>query len=689
MAEVIFEIFCEEIPARMQLSAAKQLQQKFEDKMQEHNLFFTKAKSYVTPRRLALTADGLSLTQEDTVMERKGPRTDAPEAAIDGFIRSTGLKKDQLTIKSSPKGDFYFAIIHQKGKPTKEILRGIFEEILETFSWPKSMRWGENRIRWVRPIKSIACVFGGETLQLKFGHIISGNKTFGHRFLGKNEVTVSNIESYQKDLDKNFVTVDNLKRKEFIQEKSLEIANDNALDIIADEYLLDEVTGLVEYPNIMLGSIDKKFMNLPEEVLITSIKIHQKYFCLRDKKGKLAPYFIFVSNMKTSDGGAKIIDGNQRVLKARLSDAEFFFNIDTQKPLEKFLPKLKNVVFHAKVGSMHERALRIEKLAVELAKIISPEKEEQVKKAAKICKADLVTEMVGEFPELQGVMGYYYALNEKQPEEIALAIKGQYSPLGPSDKVPEKDVPAIIALTEKIEGLTSLFAAGERATGSKDPFALRRLALGIIRIVLENRINLNLKNKIFKTIKMLPSSLLKSLDKDELNEEICNFITERLKHLLKKEEINQDIIAAILGNVEDLNIVDSLEKMRSLSEFLESKNGSEALEAYKRAANILQIEEKKQKTTFNSKVSKGILSEGAEKILFEELSDANDNIKNHLKKNDFEKSLKVLSRLSPYINNFYDNVLINIDDEKIRENRLKLSAYLCEVFNKVSSFELL
>ncbi len=684
MAQLILEIFSEEIPARMQFQAAEALHNSFEEKLKAQNIFFQHSKTFVTPRRLILFADGLSLTQEDSVSERKGPRTDASEDAIQGFLRSTGLSKDKLTIKSSPKGDFYFAIIRSKGKQTKEILKEILEDILQNFHWQKSMRWGENKIRWVRPIRNIACLFGGDILPIKFGHLEANNLSYGHRFLAPEQFKIENFDQFISELEKRFVIADHQKRKKYIAENLEKIANDNNLVLIQDEHLLNEVTGLIEYPICLLGSIENKFMALPPEVLITTIKTNQKYFNFRDKEGNLSPYFIIVSNNKTKDGGIKIIEGNEKVVRARLSDAEFFHRSDKEKGLKHFVTKLDGIIFHNKIGTMGEKVERISKIAYELAKELAPDKKDIASQTAYLAKADLASGMVGEFPELQGLMGYYYALANGEHKEIAEAIRDQYKPQGPNDNVPRNSLSAIISLSDKVETLISLFVAGERATGSKDPFALRRLALGIIRIILENKLSFDLIPYFKRAIKLLPSSSLKEINKDELNEEIFNFLLDRLKFYLKAEGFKAEFIPVVVSNFDEFNIFDIKQKIIIFTQYSETSDGIAAIEAFKRAKNILSIEEKKDKISYPPKPSKSILSEGSEKFLYEILSDVSDKNQSLIKHNKFAEALKNLCDITGYINNFYDNTQINSSDKKIRENRLKLSALIVTTFEQTA-----
>ncbi|MCB2081709.1 MAG: glycine--tRNA ligase subunit beta, partial [Rickettsiales bacterium] len=421
MAELILELLSEEIPARMQVPMAEELRRRFEAAVKTAELYHSKIETYVTPRRLVLFADGFSLTQENKMEERRGPRVDAPEKAIEGFVRSTGLKKSQLVTKKTDKGEFYFAMIEQKGKPTREVLQSILEEILPALTWPKSMRWGAYSMRWVRPLTNLCCVFGGETLPLVFGHITSNNQSFGHRFLGPKAFTVKQFMAYQETLRKQHVILSTEERKWIIREEAIALAKSKRFKLEEDEGLLDEVAGLVEWPHVLMGTIEKHYMEVPEEVLISAIRTHQKYFVLRDSNGNLAPHFLVVSNMDKDPKGA-IVAGNERVLRARLADASFFFTHDQKISLENRAEKLARIVFHARLGTVEEKMLRLKATAKFLAVWVPHADLDMVDRASRLCKSDLTTEMVGEFPELQGIMGYYYAQAAGEPDAIAQAI---------------------------------------------------------------------------------------------------------------------------------------------------------------------------------------------------------------------------------------------------------------------------
>lgn len=688
MAELIFEIYSEEIPAKMQLSAVKYLQENFSKKIKENNLFISKCEAFVTPRRLCLYADGLSLTQEDSVTERKGPRTDAPAAAIEGFMRSTGLSKEQLTVKADNKGnDFYFAIIRQKGRPTKEIIKDILQDILENFYWPKSMKWGDYDIKWVRPIRNIAAVFGGDVIDISFGHIKANNISYGHSIISKKEITITNFEPYKKELEANFVLLDNTKRKNKIKTELEILAKDNALEIIDDETLFDEVTGLVEWPTVLMGSIDKAFMSLPEEVLITSIRTHQKYFCLTDNKGKLSSYFMFVANVDAEKDNLNIISGNEKVLKARLSDAVFFYRVDKEKGLANFSYKLDSIIYHKNFGSIKQKVKHTEKLCSFIADELNFSKanKDKLATAAELSKCDLATEMVGEFPELQGIMGYYYALEDKLDKNIALSLKEQYKPVGKGDTTPKNELSVALSLAEKISSLTILYTAGERATGSKDQYGLRRLALGIVRLIIDNQLEIDIVALTMKALKTLPSDMFKESSRHEICEEIIYYIQERLKNYLKDTTLNVELLLPIieleLKNKGQLLINNVISKVKDFDKFINSKEGEICVASYKRAANIIAKSQKDNK--IKGKPSKSALENGVEKILFEELNKLQASVKNHKK---FTSRLSLLAEISPFIDSFFEQTMINCEDSKIRENRLKLCLFICEIFDSVASF---
>ena len=492
MPELLIELFSEEIPARMQAKAAEDLRALITNGLVEAGLVYEGAQAHATPRRLVLSVEGLNAKAADTREERKGPRTDAPKPAIDGFLKSTGLKLEELTVQDDKKGKVYIATIKKAGRATTEVVAELVPDVIRKFPWPKSMRWGSGQLRWVRQLLSIICTFDGEVVPLEIEGIPSGNTTRGHRFLSTKMIEVRRFEDYAAKLHKAHVIVDATARAETIRAEAKNLAFAQGLDMIEDEALLKEVAGLVEWPVVLMGEFDKNFLSVPPEVIVTTIKNNQKCFCLRDgKTGKLANKYLLVSNMAAKDGGKTIVAGNNKVIAARLSDAKFFWDQDRKTKLEDLLPKLDTITFHAKLGSQGQRIKRIEALAGEIAKTIGADVEKS-KLAARLAKVDLVTGMVGEFPELQGLMGHYYALDQGIDKEVAEAIRDHYKPQGPSDSIPVSKVGQAVALADKLDTLIGFWAIDEKPTGSKDPYALRRAALGIIRMVLEASLRLPL-----------------------------------------------------------------------------------------------------------------------------------------------------------------------------------------------------
>ncbi|MBI3674344.1 MAG: glycine--tRNA ligase subunit beta, partial [Rhizobiales bacterium] len=485
MPELLLELLSEEIPARMQAKAAEDLKSLITNALVEAGLSYEGAQAHAGPRRLVLSVEGLNGKAADVAEERKGPRLDAPQPAIDGFLKSTGLRLEDLKVQDDKKGKFYLAVTRKSGGAATEIIARLVPEAIGKFPWPKSMRWGAGTLRWVRPLQSILCTFDGEVVPFEVDGLKSGNVTRGHRFMGEQTIEARRFEDYARKLNKNFVIVDATARAETIRSEARNLAFAQGLELIEDEGLLKEAAGLVEWPVVLMGSFDEKLLTLPPEVIATTLKSHQKCFALRDaKSGQLANKYLLVANLVASDGGKQIVAGNNKVIAARLADARFFWDQDRHTPLRELLPKLDQITFHAKLGSQGERVTRIEALAGEIAKTIGAD-EVKAKLAAQLCKADLVTGMVGEFPELQGVMGRYYALEQGIDPEVADAMRDHYKPQGPSDTIPVSKVGQAVALADKLDMLVGFWAIDEKPTGSKDPYALRRAALGVIRILLE------------------------------------------------------------------------------------------------------------------------------------------------------------------------------------------------------------
>ncbi|HWU54539.1 MAG TPA: glycine--tRNA ligase subunit beta [Rhizomicrobium sp.] len=665
MPDLLLELFSEEIPARMQAGAARDLERLMVGALTDRGYLFEGAKAFAGPRRLTLAIAGLPAKQNDVREELKGPKIDAPQAALDGFLKKTGLTRDQLKVEKTPKGDVYLAVIERAGRETPHVLAEIIPEVMAKLPWPKSMRWKPGlSVRWVRPLHSILATFDGELVPFSFAGISSGLHTRGHRFLSEGKIEAKRFDDYAQKLKGAHVVLEAEERSAIIFEGVKQAAFVHGLEMIPDEGLLAEVSGLAEWPVVYVGAIQDEFMDVPAEILQTSMRTHQKYFSLRDPKtGKMANRFALVANMIARDGGKEIVAGNERVLRARLSDAKFFWDEDRKHSLESRVEKLKGIVFHAKLGTQYERVQRIEKLAGEIAQKIGADVE-KAKRAAQLAKADLTTGVVGEFPELQGVMGRYYALHDKEDASVADAVRDHYKPVGPNDAVPTEKVAIAVALADKLDALTGFFAAGEKPTGSGDPFALRRAALGVIRILLENKLRFPLR----------------------VSDELLTFFADRLKVALKERGVRHDLIDAVFSIGHEDDLVRLVAKVEALQVFLKSDDGANLLAGYKRAANILKVEEKKDGKAFAGQVAEASLSEPAEKALFAALAHAKGTIAVALEKEDFAAAMQQMAALRGPVDAFFDGVKVNADDSRVRENRLNLLASLRAALHQVADF---
>ena len=742
MPDFLLELFCEEIPARMQAQAALDLKRLVTDALAERNLFGNSAGSFVTPRRLALHIAGLPARQRDTSELKKGPRVDAPAAAVQGFLKSASLASiAEARIEKDPKkGDFYVALIERPGRDTAEVLAEILPPILHGFPWPKSMRWGPqsarpDAFRWVRPLHAILATFGPETeepeiVPFSVAGIASGNVTYGHRFMAPGEIRVRRFNDYVSALERAKVVLDPARRQDIILYDARSLAHAQGLELVEDAALLEEVAGLVEWPVVLIGSFDEAYLALPPEVIRATIRTHQKSFVLRTGGGELANKFALVANIAARDGGAEIAAGNGRVVRARLADAQFFYETDLQVKLEDRLPKLGDIIFHEKLGSQGERVERL----VLLARAIAPSvgaNAEAAARAAQLCKADLTSEMVGEFPELQGLMGKYYALAQGEAANKAAAIEDHYKPQGPSDRIPTEPVAIAVALADKFDTLVGFVAIDERPTGSKDPFALRRAALGVIRIVLENELRLSLRNILmyahggisyrlyrfraanflthFETVKHLLRSeaVDKILDAYEHGfeegakefhrqkgiadtAELLAFFADRLKVYLRDKGSRHDLIDAVfaLEGQDDLLLI--VRRVEALGRFLETEDGANLLVGYRRAANILRAEEKKagieEARSYAAPFSPDRLVAPEEKALAAALARAATEADAAIETEDFEAAMQALSRLRGPVDAFFDRVTVNADDPQLRLNRLRLLSALRDAVHRVADF---
>ena len=697
MAELLIELFSEEIPARMQARAGDDLRKSVVSGLEDAGLEISGARSFVTPRRLVLVIDDVPEKTPDICDERKGPRVDAPERAIEGFLKSAGVGLDECEIREDKKGRFYVAKINRPGRASRDVIAGLVPIVIQKFPWPRSMRWGSGTLRWVRPLHSILCVYDGKTVSFDVEGIASGNTTSGHRFMAPDRIAVSDFAGYRQALSDQFVMLDAAERVDFIRREAQKLAASKRLQLIEDEGLLREVAGLVEWPVVLMGEFDEDFLAVPPEAVITTIRSHQKCFCLTSKSGKLANRYILVSNLIARDGGRKIVAGNNRVIAARLSDAKFFWEQDRKTRLEDRLCDLEKITFHAKLGSQRERVERLEKLAGEIATIIGADVD-KTKTAARLAKADLVTGMVGEFPELQGVMGGYYAREEGLDEDIATAISDHYKPQGPSDEVPENKVAQTVALADKLDTLVGFWAIDEKPTGSKDPYALRRAALGVIRIVLEkeNRINLLAVTKKHYEQALPEFSSPEPAGEEDNGEageidyrpvnDLLSFFADRLKVYMRDQGVRHDLIDAVfaLGDQDDLLMI--VKRVKALAAFLETDDGANLLAGVKRAVNILRIEEKKDGRRHEGNPLQNLLVIGEEKELHRAITAANAKTINAIKDEDFTTAMSAIAALRAPVDAFFDKVTVNADDPNFRENRLRLLNRIREVTMTVADF---
>ena len=688
MPQLVLELFSEEIPARMQPGACDDLKRLVSEAIEAAGLSFDKLAAYATPRRIALVVDGLPDAQPDISEEKRGPRTDALDKAVEGFLRANGVTLEQCERRVAGKGEFWFAIIERKGRPTADVLTDILPDAIRKLPWQKSMRWGEGTLRWVRPLLRILCVLDAKTVPLDIGDgVPCGNITSGHRFLSPEPFEVGFFDDYEKTLQLNKVVLHAAHRRDLIEQRAKELVEDKNLEVKRDAGLLAEVAGLVEWPVALLGQIDGDFMVLPDEVLSTSMRSHQKYFSVVFSDGKLAPFFIVVANMESADGGAAIVAGNERVLRARLSDAKFFWDQDRKETLESRVPALAQMVFHQKLGTLEDKVTRITALATELVQWVPDADRDQVRSAATLCKADLTTGMVGEFAELQGIMGRYYALAEDEAPAVADAIAEHYSPAGPDDDCPTKPVSIAVALADKIDTLAGFFGIDEKPTGSRDPFALRRAALGIIRMVLENSLRIPLTDLFALADRHYRDRDAVALrPPDEISSDLLEFFADRLKVHLRGKGVRHDLVAAVfaLGGEDDL--VRLVSRAEALQSFLQAEDGENLLAAYRRATNIVTIEEKKDSRSYDGAVKPELLDQPEEKALHEVVSAGASAATAHIAKENFTAAMEAMAALRGPVDAFFDTVTVNCDDQAQRENRLNLLAQFRATLGQIADF---
>jgi glycyl-tRNA synthetase beta chain len=655
MSELLLELFSEEIPSKMQVKAASQMLETLEQALKNLELNYSKAQYFVTPRRIVLHVDGLAKDLPEKIIEKKGPKVDARSEAIEGFLAAVGMKLQELAIVDG----FYYAKKIEPACSAEPALKAAIEQLLVSFTWPKSMRYAQSNLKWVRPLRNILCMFDFKILPVKFSHLEANNKSYGHRFMDGRQLEIKSFADYKEKMEKAYVVLSSDDRKKIIVDQSLDIAKKLGLKVILDENLLAEVVGLVEYPHMLLGKIDKQFIDLPKEVLVTAMKVHQRYFYFEDNDGKIAPYFLTASNVKHENNDL-IIMGNEKVLKARLSDAKFFYEKDLKQTSSEALAKLARMTFHSKLGSMFDKVNRI----IDLAEFIGQDIADPIliKKAALLCKTDLVSEMVGEFPELQGIMGKYYAINSNE-KEVAIAISEHYRPIDAADLGAISLLGAIISIADKLDTIIGLWLAGEKPTSSKDPFALRRNALGIIKLIRYHKLNVSILKLVDKAAMNYELNL-----EENTKQEILLFFNDRLKFYFKGENFRHDLVlAAIASNGDNINQV-SL-NLINLQDFISQKDAETLLFSIKRILNILNG------YSPNLEVNKNILMP-VEVALYDKVINS-------------KATLEDLLGLVGYINKFFDEVMVNDPDLNLKNNRLNLLYNIANLSNKIADFSLI
>jgi glycyl-tRNA synthetase beta chain len=694
MPDLLLELFSEEIPARMQGRAADDLKKLVTDRLVEAGLVYEGSKAFATPRRLALVVQGIPARQPDLKEEKKGPRVGAPQGAIQGFLKAAGLASiaEAKVEKDAKKGDFYVALIEKPGRAAIDVLSDILPLVIRTFPWPKSMRWGSGRLTWVRPLHAIVATFGPETedpeiINVSIDGIKAGDTTRGHRFLAPAAFQVKHFDDYAARLEKAKVVLDAERRREMILADAKNLAFAQGYELVEDKALLDEVAGLVEWPVVLMGSFDQAFLAIPQEVIRTTIRNNQKCFVLRDPAtANLVNKFILVANTEAADGGKVIVAGNERVIRARLSDAKFFYESDLKIPLEQRLPKFRDIVFHEKLGTQWERIERIERLAVELAPIVKANVA-KAKRAALLAKADLLTDVVGEFPELQGLMGKYYAEAQGEDEAIAHACEDHYKPKGPDDLVPADPVAIAVGLADKLDTLVGFWFEEEKPTGSKDPFALRRAALGVIRLILSNDLRLPLARPMdFSWHEHAHRGTGATSKKDVLIPDLLTFFADRLKVQLREQGARHDLVDAVFALEGQDDLVLIVRRVEALGKFLETEDGKNLLAGAKRAANILRIEEKKDSVTYSGAPDPELYRQAEERALARAIDVAKTETTRAIGREDFAAAMSAMAKLRPHVDAFFDKVTVNVDEKPLRANRLKLLNLIREATRAVADF---
>ena len=670
MSELLLELFSGEIPAMMQQKAAVAYQEIFAKYFRGKGINFDSLEVYVGPRRLALHVKGMPAKLEAFEEEFKGPKLGAPDAAIAGFCRANNITPDQLSKKEIKGAEFYVYLQQKPEQKTEDILLNSLQEPISEYIWPKSMYWSNYKIKWVRPLQNILCVFDGQVVPFQYGHLTANNRSYGNRFMTDNDFAVSSFNEYKQKLADNFVVLDSADRKRYIQEEIARIVAKLGLIVKDDEALLEEVVGLAEYPQVLVGKIREEFLSVPSEILVSAMRSHQKYFSLFDEKGKFAPYFIFVSNIASTDKEV-VIAGNEKVLSARLADALYFYNQDLKTSLQEKSNDLQKVIFHAKLGTLKEKTQRL----AAIAEFIVPA-DKNAQQAALLCKSDIVSQVVDEFPTLQGIMGYHYAKAESLPDEVALAIRDHYKPQGPSDLCPS-GASATLALADKIDSLCGLMLAGEKPSGSKDPFALRRQSLGVVRIILENNLSINLRSLVEFCISQYANKI--KAEKDSLAQ-ILNFLEERLRYFFKGQ-YEQVVISSVLDLSSESNLLEIHGRLDAIKNFLNSKDGEDLQTTYKRVSNILA------KSSPVGKIDPALFVSDYERALFAAIQECGSKIDELLVDKNYAGGLQILASMLAPVADFFEHVMVKDEDAEVAANRMLLLLEIKKNFNRIINLD--
>ncbi len=685
MAEFFLELFSEEIPANLQQNFREKLLEDFRKYFTNKSIKSKKSFALSTPNRVIIVFEGLQKKIKVRSEEKKGPKTSAPIEAIEGFLRSNKIDKKQLIKRHTEKGEFYFFKTPSKTLNTSDLFKDLIPKLLGNYQWKKSMKWGEFDLNWARPLKSILSVFDEKIIDFKFYHLISSNKTFIDKDFEEKTVVFKNFRSYEKFFKTHGMIIDQTKRKKLIQKEFTKILSKKKLFILENSKLFDEVVDLVECPHVLLCDFDKKFLSIPREILILTMQSHQKYFPTIDKNNQITNKFLLVANKKDQKGLIKL--GNQRVVDARLNDAEFFWNKDKAQNLVKKVSELKRINFFKGLGNYFDKVQRMRKLGgmVSDELLISKEK---VELSASICKTDLTSDLVGEFPELQGIMGGYFSAQQGFDKDICLSITEQYLPIGLDSNVPKKPFSIALSMTDKIDSLVGFFGIEEKPTSSKDPFALRRVALGIIRIIIENKKDLKLNDLLNYSIGLYQEQNF-TLGNEELKKDLNDFLKDRFRYYLKEKDIRFDIIEASISNFSTNKLFSSFEKARCINKIINNQIGIDITSSYKRASNILQSEMENKEIEITNSTDPGIFKSDYEKNLFKKITDIKKYYSDIDNNENFEESLSVLAGAKKEVFEFFDNVKVNEDNEDLRKNRLELINMLCKTFQNFMNFQLL